>query len=225
MLMQAQAAAAAVFSNKWWHELLLPASPVTWTEKLLRPVLVYIVLLMIFRVASKRELAQATLFDFLIILLISNVVQNAIIGNDNSVLGAIAGAVVMVSLSAALNKITSRSRNLRIILEGKPVLLVKNGKIFDEIMKQNSVSRNDLLSSIRKAGILRLCDVAYAILELDGTISILKDEDKNQGEPHDCLPSEIVGDVSAEMNEHDERHGRLHLFHLHEKTPPNEAEV
>lgn len=96
------------FAGDWWHQLLLP--DVSWPEKLLRPIMVYLALMVIFRVASKRELAQATLFDFLIILLISNVVQNAIIGNDNSVLGALAGAVTLVVLAGALNRITARSK-------------------------------------------------------------------------------------------------------------------
>lgn len=185
------------FAGEWWHQLLLP--DVSWPEKLLRPIMVYVALLIIFRVASKRELAQATLFDFLIILLISNVVQNAIIGNDNSVLGALAGAVTLVVLAGALNHITARSKKARVLLEGKPVLLVNEGEIDDDAMKQQAVSRNDLLSAIRKQGIIRLCDVGYAILELDGSISVIKkDDDKG---PPDCLPSELVGKESAETND------------------------
>jgi uncharacterized membrane protein YcaP (DUF421 family) len=185
------------FAGDWWHQLLLP--DVSWTEKLLRPVMVYVALMVIFRIASKRELAQATLFDFLIILLISNVVQNAIIGNDNSVLGALAGAVTLVVLAGALNRVTARSKKARELLEGKPVLLVNHGGIDDETMKQQAVSRNDLLSAIRKQGIVRLSDVGYAILELDGTISVIKkDDDKT---PPDCLPAELVGEESVETRD------------------------
>src|SRR5690348_12695419 len=101
-----------------WHDLLLPKP--SWLEKILRPVLVYLILLILFRIASKRELAQATLFDFLIILLISNVVQNAMIGDDNSILGAGAGALTLIILSGWLNTLTSRSRAARRLLEGDP---------------------------------------------------------------------------------------------------------
>src|SRR5262249_31432389 len=90
-----------------WHDLLIPKP--SWAEKILRPVIIYLVLLVIFRIASKRELAQATLFDFLILLLISNVVQNAIIGDDNSILGAVAGTVMLVTLSAFLNRLATRN--------------------------------------------------------------------------------------------------------------------
>jgi uncharacterized membrane protein YcaP (DUF421 family) len=186
-----------VFSSPWWHQLLVPE--VSWPEKLLRPVMIYVALLVIFRVASKRELAQATLFDFLIILLISNVVQNAIIGNDNSVLGALAGAMILVLLAGALNRITSRSRKAREMLEGSPLLLVYAGKIDDAMMRKQSVSRNDLLSAIRKQGIIRLSEVSYAILELDGEISVIKKDDVQ--EPPDCLPLNIAGPQSVEKDD------------------------
>lgn len=177
-----------------WHDVLLPQLP--WLEKILRPAMIYVVLLAIFRFASKRELAQATLFDFLIILLISNVVQNAMIGDDNSVLGAVAGALTLILLSSVLGRVTARNRGLRIALEGETSLLVNNGVIDDNEMRHQQVSRNDLLSAIRKQGIVRLADVRYAVLELDGSISIIKQQDG--GGPHDCLPPELVGTASAE---------------------------
>lgn len=171
---------------------------VSWPEKLLRPILVYVALLVIFRLAAKRELAQATLFDFLIILLISNVVQNAMIGNDNSVLGAVGGAITLVLLSGSLNRITARSKKTREVLEGSPVLLVLQGKVDDAMMHRQTISRNDLLMAIRKQGIIHLNEVGYAILELDGQISIIKKDDNN--EPADCLPETIAGTESAETN-------------------------
>jgi uncharacterized membrane protein YcaP (DUF421 family) len=171
-----------------WHEMLMPKP--SWAEKLLRPVLIYLVLLLIFRVASKRELAQATLFDFLIILLISNVVQNAIIGDDNSVLGAVAGAVMLIVLSAFLNRITSNNHKMRVLLEGNPVLLVHDGVVLENAMRGQAVTRYDLFSNIRKAGLIHLADVGFAVLELDGTISIIRREDKKY--PPNCLPPEIM---------------------------------
>lgn len=170
-----------------WHDLLFPKP--SWAEKLLRPLFVYGVLLLLFRIASKRELAQATLFDFLIILLISNVVQNAMIGDDNSILGAAAGAVMLIILSAFLNRIAGSSHKTRVLLEGNPVLLVHNGKIVEDAMKREQVTHYDLFANIRKAGMLHLEDVGYAILELDGTISVIRRDDQNR--PPDCLPIEI----------------------------------
>jgi len=171
-----------------WHEMLMPKP--SWAEKILRPVLVYLVLMVVFRMVSKRELAQATLFDFLIILLISNVVQNAIIGDDNSVLGAIAGALTLVAITAILNRIAATSHKARVLMEGNPVLLVHEGRVLEDAMKAQAVTRYDLFSNIRKAGIARLSDVGLAMLELDGTISIIH-RDHATG-PHDCLPPEIL---------------------------------
>ena len=183
-----------------WSDLLLPS--ISWVEKLVRPLLVFLVLMVIFRLANKREMAQATLFDFLIILMISNVVQNAMIGEDNSVLGASAGAVVLVLLSSLLNRITARSRKARKIFEGQPALLVEYGKMDELMMRQQNISRNDLLSAIRKQGIVRMCEVAFALLELDGSISVIKTDDDPR--PHDCLPVEIAGNESADSLDGDD---------------------
>lgn len=177
-----------------WHELLFPAP--SWGEKLLRPVLVYIILLVLFRIASKRELAQATLFDFLVVLLISNVVQNAMIGDDNSVLGATGGAIMLILLTGLLNRLTMRNRTLLHLLEGRPVLLIHDGKEDSEMLQRMAVSRGDLYLAIRKAGLTRLADVGFAILELDGSISIIKAD--GDPRPHDCLPYDIVGTESGE---------------------------
>lgn len=177
-----------------WHDLLLPK--LSWAEKIVRPLLVYVALLFVFRLLSKRDLAQATLFDFFIILLISNVVQNAMIGEDNSVLGAIVGALVLVILASLLNRVTARSKRARVLLEGDPLLLIARGSIQNDTMEAANISRNDLLSAVRKQGISRLADVGFAILELDGTISVIRRDDDKR--PNDCLPPEIVGSESAE---------------------------
>lgn len=192
-----------------WRAILMPE--LSWAEKLLRPLLVYLVLFLIFRLANKREMASATVFDFLIILMISNVVQNAMIGNDNSVLGAAAGAAILVFLSSLLNRVTSRNVKVRAILEGSPVLLVQECKVEKEMMKQFNVSDNDLLAASRKQGIIRLCDVAFAILELDGSSSVIKtDEDKR---PHDCLPFEAAGKESYAADDVPE--GETKMQHEH----------
>ncbi|MGH2585098.1 MAG: DUF421 domain-containing protein [Dehalococcoidia bacterium] len=166
-------------------------------EVVVRSAAVYLLLFLIFRLASRRELAQATLFDFLTVLLIANVVQNSMIGNDTSVFGGIAGALTLYALSSLLGRLTARSHRAQRLLEGQPLLLVKDGTIQHNMMRQQAVSHNDLLSAIRKQGFARLADVDYAILELDGSISVVK-ADKRQ-RPHDCLPKEVVGEESAEI--------------------------
>ena len=176
------------------HEWLPMFAPsVSWVEKIVRPVAVYFFLLFAFRVSGKRELSQATLFDLLILLLISNVVQNAMIGNkDDSVGGAAAGVVTLLVLSFVLNQVTSRSRRARRVLEGSPTLLVYRGRVIDASMKKENVARNDLLTALREQGVASIAEVRYAVLELDGQISVIKDDAATPNSRDGCVTAEIL---------------------------------
>ena len=171
-----------------WHEMLLPKP--SWAEKIIRPVLVYVALLLTFRFLSKRDLTQNTTFDLLIVLLLSNVVQNALIGEDNSILGSLAGALTLLLLSTGLNRITSKSVKARRLLEGEPILLVHNGRILDENMDRYAVSRPDLNAGLRAQNMITLEDVRYAFLELDGTISVIRKSE--QSGTANCMPPELA---------------------------------
>ncbi len=168
--------------------MLLPKP--SWLEKILRPVLVYIALLLAFRFLSKRDLTQNTTFDLLIVLLLSNIVQNALIGDDNSILGSLTGAATLLLLSTALNRVTGKSVKARRLLEGEPILLVHNGSILDESMDKYAVSRADLNAGLRAENMITLGDVRYAFLELDGTISVIRKSEQT-GTP-DCMPPELA---------------------------------
>lgn len=171
-----------------WHEMLLPKP--SWAEKIIRPILVYAALLLVFRFVSKRDLTQNTTFDLLIVLLLSNVVQNALIGEDNSILGSLAGALTLLLLSAGLNRWAAKSTNARRILEGTPILLIRDGRILEENMTRYAISRPDLNAGLRGQNMITLADVRYAFLELDGTISVIR-KDEQKGTP-DCMPPELV---------------------------------
>ena len=162
----------------------------SWLEKILRPVLVYVALLLAFRFMSKRDLTQNTTFDLLIVLLLSNIVQNALIGEDSSILGALAGAGTLLLLSTGLNRWTSRSLKARRLLEGEPILLVHNGRLLDENMSKYAVSRPDLNAGLRGQNMITLEDVRYAFLELDGTISIIRKSE--QSGVANCMPPELA---------------------------------
>ena len=168
--------------------MLLPKP--SWAEKIIRPILVYAALLLAFRFLSKRDLTQNTTFDLLIVLLLSNVVQNALIGEDNSVLGSLAGALTLLLLSTGLNRLTAKSLKARRALEGQPILLVSDGKIVDANMEKYAVSRADLDAGLRAENMITLGDVRFALLELDGTISVIKKSE--QKGVADCLPPEII---------------------------------
>ncbi len=172
--------------------MLLPKP--SWLEKILRPVFVYVALLLAFRFLSKRDLTQNTTFDLLIVLLLSNIVQNAMIGDDNSVLGALAGAITLILLSTALNRWTAKSVKTRRLLEGQPILLVHNGRLLEDSMNKYAVSRPDLDAGLRGQNMITLEDVRYAFLELDGTISVIRKSEQS-GTP-DCMPPEMAAEFS-----------------------------
>ncbi|MFM7323067.1 MAG: DUF421 domain-containing protein [Armatimonadota bacterium] len=180
----------------WWH-MLVPGEGATPSllEKGIRPLVVYLFLLVAFRFSGKRELGQATLFDFLIVLLISNVVQNAMIGPDNSIGGAMAGVAVLLTLSWGLNRVTSRSTRARRWLEGTPTVLVHDGRILFEAMRKESVSENDLRTALREQGIASVREVRYAILELDGRISVVRADAPVPAGGEDC----VVGDIREQI--------------------------
>jgi len=176
-----------------WLGMLFPGEGKTPSilEKGLRPLVVYLFLLVAFRFSGKRELGQATLFDFLIVLLISNVVQNAMIGPDNSIGGAMAGVAVLLTLSWGLNRVTSRSVRARRWLEGTPTLLIHEGRILPPAMRKESVSENDLRTALREQGIASVQEVRYAILELDGRISVVRADAPVPEGGEDCVVGEI----------------------------------
>lgn len=171
-----------------WHDMLLPKP--SWAEKIVRPILVSVALLVAFRFMSKRDLTQNTTFDLLIVLLLSNIVQNALIGDDNSILGALAGGITLLVMSTALNRLSARSMKARRLLEGEPILLVHNGRILDENMQRYAVSRPDLNAGLRGQNMITLADVRYAFLELDGTISVIRKSE--QSGIADCMPPELA---------------------------------
>ena len=162
----------------------------SWAEKIVRPILIYVALLLAFRFMSKRDLTQNTTFDLLIVLLLSNVVQNALIGEDNSVLGSLAGAATLLLLSAGLNRWTAKSIKARRLLEGEPILLVHNGRILEDNMSKHAISRPDLNAGLRGQNMITLEDVRYAFLELDGTISVIRKSE--QSGVANCMPPELA---------------------------------
>ncbi len=147
-------------------------------------------LLLAFRFLSKRDLTQNTTFDLLIVLLLSNIVQNALIGDDNSVLGALTGAATLLLFSTGLNRLTAKNIKARRILEGQPILLVHNGRTLDDNLDKYAVSRADLNAGLRGQNMITIEDVRYAFLELDGTISVIRTSEQS-GTPN-CMPPEMA---------------------------------
>jgi uncharacterized membrane protein YcaP (DUF421 family) len=142
-------------------------------EKILRSVVVYLFLLVAFRLTGKRQVGQLTPFDLVLLLLISNVVQNAVIGNDNSLGGGLLGAVTILALNRGVVEVTYRSKRLRRLLETTPTILVHNGRVLHTNLARERVTMDDLLAALRRNGVADVAHVRVAVLEENGGISVI----------------------------------------------------
>ena len=149
-------------------ELAMP-----WWEFLLRAVVVYVVLLAMIRMSGKRSMGQFTAFDVLLIVLLGNAVQNSLLGEDHSLLGGLLLAAVLIVLNWIVGWLSARSRRAERVIEGEPVVLARDGRLFDNVLRRELVSRNDFDEALRQHGEVRLDDVALALLETDGQISVV----------------------------------------------------
>ena len=131
-------------------EILLPQ--ISLLEKIIRPVIVYLFLLIAFRVAGKRELGQMTPFDLIVLLTISNVLQNAMIGNDNSLGGGLVGAATLFVLNGLVARATFHFPRLARFVEGEPTTLIENGQIVEPNLRHEVMTLEELQRALRKTG-------------------------------------------------------------------------
>ena len=146
--------------------------PLPILEKLARPVLVYLVLVALLRLFGKRELAQLNPFDLVVLLSLSNTVQNAIIGDDNSVSGGIIGAFGLLAINWLVVRVLFRSRRLTRALEGQSTILIRNGQLDPKAMSREMLSREELLSVIHRQGFEDIHQVRKCELEPNGTFYV-----------------------------------------------------
>jgi uncharacterized membrane protein YcaP (DUF421 family) len=153
------------------YDLFVPGTGLA--EKIVRPIAVYIFLIVILRIGGRRELAQMNAFDLVVLLTLSNAVQNAIIGDDNSLMGGFIGGATLVVVNLVVNRYLYRHPGLDRKLEGEAITLVKDGKIVMENLQHELITDEELLASIRRQGIARIEDCAEVVLETSGTISAI----------------------------------------------------
>jgi uncharacterized membrane protein YcaP (DUF421 family) len=143
----------------------------------LRTTVVYLAILLGLRLAGKREVGQMTPFDLVLLLLLSNAVQNAMVGPDNSLVGGLAAAAVLIVLNVAVGRVAAKNRVVRGLVKGHARLLVNRGIVIERHLAEEGISRDELMQALREHGVATLEDVRLAVLEVDGTISVLKNED------------------------------------------------
>jgi len=155
--------------SKVWTDMFVLALPVA--EKILRPVAVYLFLVIGLRLAGKRELAQLNPFDLVVLLTLSNTVQNAIIGEDNSVTGGIIGASTLLLVNYLVVRFLYRHEKLDRLVEGQSCTLIENGQVLEHNLTQEVLTRQELEAAAHKQGFGDLKEVERAVLEPSGTIS------------------------------------------------------
>jgi len=151
-----------------WHTVL---------EIALRTTVVYAMVLIGIRLTGKREVGQMTPFDLTLLLLLSNSVQNAMTGPDTSVMGGATAALVLLSLNFLLAEASGINRRFRKMIQGSPTLLIHNGQCLTPHMAKEHISMDELERALREHGVACAADAALAVLEVDGSISVLKYDD------------------------------------------------
>jgi uncharacterized membrane protein YcaP (DUF421 family) len=146
--------------------------PLPILEKLARPVIVYLVLVVLLRLFGKRELAQLNPFDLVVLLSLSNTVQNAIIGDDNSVTGGVIGAFGLLAINWLVVRVLFRSPRLTRALEGRSAVLIRDGQIDQRALDRESLSREELVAVIHKQGFVDIHQVRRCELEPNGTFYV-----------------------------------------------------
>lgn len=181
-----------------WHAMFTP--DITIAEKILRPIFVYFFLIIGLRLAGKRELAQLNPFDFIVLMTLSNTVQNAIIGNDNSVSGGMIGATTLLAVNYGVVRLVRNNRKLQRVIEGRADVLLRNGQIVKDHCDRELITKADLTAAAHKQGIASLHDVEYAVLEPTGTISFIQKRPTPDSSRHAELMN-MLQQITAELNE------------------------
>jgi uncharacterized membrane protein YcaP (DUF421 family) len=154
-----------------WKDMFVLGVPIL--EKILRPIIVYVFLIAGLRLSGKRELAQLNPFDLVVLLTLSNTVQNAIIGDDNSVTGGIIGATSLLAINYLVVRFLYDHRKLDQIVEGSADILVEDGKVHEHKLKRELITKEELAAAARKQGFETLSQVRQCVLEPGGTLTFI----------------------------------------------------
>jgi uncharacterized membrane protein YcaP (DUF421 family) len=165
--------------------------PIPLIEKVLRPVIVYLALVLLLRIFGKRELAQLNPFDLVVLLSLSNTVQNAIIGDDNSISGGIIGAFTLLAINWFVVRLLFRSPKLTRAIEGRPVVLIKDGHVDLKALKREALTREELIEVVHRQGFEHLHDVHRCELEPNGSFYLEANDPSIADKRHEELLAKL----------------------------------
>src|SRR5215467_4710943 len=192
--------------SKLLTDMFFLALPVA--EKILRPIIVYFFLIIGLRLAGKRELAQLNPFDLVVLLTLSNTVQNAIIGDDNSVSGGLIGAATLLGINYLVVKFLYNHQKLNRLVEGDEDVLIDKGEILQDRLKKELITMYELEAAAHKQGFDSLEEVDRAILEPGGTIAFIAKKPSTEVQRHselmdrlDKLAAELAAVREAQLSQ------------------------
>ena len=150
----------------------MPSLP--WWEMALRGILVYIFLIILMRLSGRRQVGMLTPFDFILLLILSNAVQNSMNGGDNSLGGGLIIATTLILLNWGVSWLSRRSKFLEGLIVGRPIFLIQEGKIQEKVLVAEKITHHELMASLRAAGCANIAHVRHAILETNGSITVIQ---------------------------------------------------
>jgi uncharacterized membrane protein YcaP (DUF421 family) len=146
---------------------------VPWWELIVRSLIVYVFLIVLLRLSGKRQVGQLAPFDLVLLLVLSNAVQNSMNGGDNSLVGGLVSAVTLIGANYCVGIATFKNKRLEAIVEGRPQIIVHNGRVFEDVMARAQLTHHELQAALRQSGCACIEDVHSAVLENNGAISVL----------------------------------------------------
>jgi uncharacterized membrane protein YcaP (DUF421 family) len=188
-----------------WTNLFQLDPAVSLAEKIIRPILVYVFLVVGLRLAGKRELAQLNPFDLVVLLTLSNTVQNAIIGSDNSVSGGLIGATTLIIVNYLVVRFLYRHERLDRLVEGSAEYLIRNGRLESRLLEKELITREELEVAARKQGINSLDEVEEAVIEPGGALVFTA----RKPEPEESRHREVMKRLDSLAAQVDDMRARL----------------
>ncbi len=150
-------------SAPWWHFVL-------------RALAIYVLVMVLIRMSGKRAVGQFTPFDLVMLILLGKAVQNGINGGDESLTGAFVMAITLIGLNYGVAWVTSRNARAERLVEGAPVVIARNGKLFENVLRRELISQSDFREALRMNNVEDVSEVELALLETNGSISVMPKE-------------------------------------------------
>jgi len=145
---------------------------VPWWELVIRGAVVYVFLITLLRITGKRQIGQLSPLDLVLLLILSNAVQNSMNAGDNSLIGGLISAATLVGLNYLIEYAAVKSRKLEGIIEGRPQVIIHEGKLFEDVIRNAKITRMEVEATLRESGFFDLKEVKLAILENNGKVSV-----------------------------------------------------